>query len=247
MCQERCTNAGNRLKKLKHMDNSAYKIVCFGDSTTDATFFSETLPEAYKQLKSYSQWLQESLPVTIGKKVEVINAGITGDTTADAKRRFESDVLNHKPNLVIIQFGANDQCIRQDLDLKNPILSLEDFAYNLLFFINRIKKIKAIPVLMTPGMILWTDAFKTKFFKPPYLLNEKYGLNGNMNRYVDMVRRIATNEAVSLIDIYEKEMAYDAKEGHSLFDMLPDGLHPNNDGHLFIANIILEYLKNLKL
>ena len=45
-------------------------------------------------------------------RLSVINSGVNGDTTTGAQQRFEQDVLHHRPEIVIIQFGLNDQTIR---------------------------------------------------------------------------------------------------------------------------------------
>ncbi|WP_045216150.1 arylesterase [Desulfonatronovibrio magnus] len=42
-----------------------------------------------------------------GWKIKVINGGVSGDTTHDGLMRLQS-LLRHKPDLVIVQFGAND-------------------------------------------------------------------------------------------------------------------------------------------
>lgn len=225
------------------------KIVCFGDSTTDNAFVpnSSTFKDSYKGLKVYSKWLEEKLPEVIGRKIEVINSGVNGDTTRDAMRRFNSDVLNHQPNMVIIQFGANDQCIRQDLGLKKPMVHLDLFTYNLLYFINRIRKSGSDVLLMTPGAMLWNKDHEKRFLKLPYRRNSKYGLNGHLYYYVEMIRKIAEKERVPLLDIYSAELSYDGKKNQNLEDLLPDGLHPNSKGHHFIAKIIINHFqKNYK-
>jgi lysophospholipase L1-like esterase len=40
--------------------------------------------------------------------MKVINAGVNSNTTLDALKRVEEDVLEHSPRLVIIEFSAND-------------------------------------------------------------------------------------------------------------------------------------------
>ena len=40
--------------------------------------------------------------------MEVINAGINGDTTEEALKRVETEVLAYNPRLVIIELSAND-------------------------------------------------------------------------------------------------------------------------------------------
>ena len=41
----------------------------------------------------------------------IVNAGAGSNTTEHGRRRFQSDVLAHKPALVIIQFGINDAAV----------------------------------------------------------------------------------------------------------------------------------------
>jgi len=224
------------------MKNNIYKIVCFGDSTTDATFFPKESKHQsnYKDLKVFSRILEEKLPNQLGKKIEVINSGVSGDTTEDAKQRFQTAVLEHNPAVVFIQFGANDQSIRQDLDRTEPNVSVGDFCQNLRYFIDELKKTNTKIVLMTPGMMLWTDTFITSYFKHPYDIQEPLGLNANLKKYVQAMCKLALIEEIELINIFNKQVAH--SRTHNMFDLLPDGIHPNSKGHAFIADIILNHL-----
>lgn len=69
-------------------------IVCLGDSLTAGVGAS---PQ-----ESYPRLLEELLGLP------VINAGVAGDTSADALRRLESDVLAQRPEAVILLIGGND-------------------------------------------------------------------------------------------------------------------------------------------
>ena len=40
--------------------------------------------------------------------IEIVNAGVSGDTTDDALRRIDADVLSKNPRIVIIGLGGND-------------------------------------------------------------------------------------------------------------------------------------------
>ena len=80
-------------------DNDA-PIVCLGDSLTAG--FGATLTGFDDKSKSYPAFLQEKV------KIPVINAGVSGNTTANALVRVDSDVLSHNPQIVIILLGAND-------------------------------------------------------------------------------------------------------------------------------------------
>jgi lysophospholipase L1-like esterase len=69
-------------------------IICFGDSLTYGT-------GAGKDMDYPAQ-----LSTMIDKSV--INAGVSGDTTARALQRLERDVLSKSPDLVLITLGGND-------------------------------------------------------------------------------------------------------------------------------------------
>ena len=69
-------------------------IVCFGNSLTYGYGASSG--------NTYPYYLQEKI------KVQVINAGVNGDTTEKGLERLNKDVLEKNPQLVIIEFGGND-------------------------------------------------------------------------------------------------------------------------------------------
>ena len=73
-------------------------IVAFGDSLTSGLGVSAD--------ESYPAQLQRRLD-TLNYRYRVINAGVSGDTTAGGLRRIPW-VLNSKPELVILELGGND-------------------------------------------------------------------------------------------------------------------------------------------
>ncbi|HEY3368736.1 MAG TPA: arylesterase [Symbiobacteriaceae bacterium] len=73
-------------------------IVTFGDSLTAG---QGVAPE-----RNYPSQLQAALDKQ-GYKYRVVNAGISGDTSAGALNRVEA-VVNQKPVIVILEMGAND-------------------------------------------------------------------------------------------------------------------------------------------
>ena len=225
--------------------NKKLTIVCFGDSTTADNFIlNEQYQGEYADLKVYSSHLKEKLPSILGKEIEVINSGVSGDTTEDAKLRFQKDVKDHHPDIVIIQFGVNDQVIRQDLGLSKPKVDLDLYCYNVLFFVQRCRDLRnAQVILMTPGMMLWTETFRTRFLNDPFDQSDQYGINNNLKGYVEKVRVVARNEQIPLVDIYQLQYTYDTTSGCSLKDFLTDGLHPNNKAHKFIADAIINEIQ----
>lgn len=74
------------------------RIVAFGDSLTAG--------HGVEADESYPAQLQRRLD-SLGYHYRVINAGVSGDTTAGGLRRVPW-ILNNKPELVILELGAND-------------------------------------------------------------------------------------------------------------------------------------------
>lgn len=74
------------------------RIVAFGDSLTAGL--------GVQADESYPAQLQRRLD-SLGYRYRVINAGVSGDTTAGGLRRVPW-ILNNKPELVILELGAND-------------------------------------------------------------------------------------------------------------------------------------------
>lgn len=74
------------------------RIVALGDSLTSGHRLSRD--EAYPAV------LQETMTAA-GLPAEVINHGVSGDTTAEALRRLD-DALREEPHVLIVALGAND-------------------------------------------------------------------------------------------------------------------------------------------
>ena len=90
-------------------------LAFLGDSLTAG----QGLPEA----QAYPALIQARLPTW-----KVVNAGVSGDTTAGGVRRAEW-VLNSKPAIVILELGANDGL--RGIDLKDTRTNLETIIQRL--------------------------------------------------------------------------------------------------------------------
>jgi len=211
-------------------------IVTFGDSTTALR----------GRLKIYSKLLREELPAK-GVNAVVINAGVGGNDTNRARRRFDKDVLGRDPDLVVIQFGINDSAI--DVWRKPPAtaprVAREQYEKNLRHFISKLKERGATVVLMTPNPLCWTPKLKEIYGKPPYDPDDPAGFNLALKDYAESVRRIAGEEKVTLVDVDGAFRAHAAAEGQSLGDLLLDGMHPNNKGQRIVADLLLAKIPGL--
>jgi acyl-CoA thioesterase-1 len=79
-------------------------MVCFGDSLTAG--YDESTGQDDK-VNSYPAYLQAKLKAE-GVDIPMVNAGVSGNTSAQGFSRLQTDVVNHNPRSVIINFGAND-------------------------------------------------------------------------------------------------------------------------------------------
>ncbi len=146
---------------------------------------------------------------------------------------------------VFIQFGHNDESKEKTDRYTSP----EDYKKNLVLFITQSRNKKAIPVLLTP-------VSRRKFDKEGKAMETH-------EEYSKLVREVATQYKVPLIDLDEKSKELYQKFGEEnsklLFMQLEPGEHPNypegrNDNTHFnelgarkIAQIVLTEIKNLKL
>lgn len=81
------------------------RIACFGDSLTEGYGLSpdEALPPVLERLLAERGYLTECL-----------NFGVSGDTSGDGLRRI-GHVLDSRPDCVILEFGANDCFVGDDI------------------------------------------------------------------------------------------------------------------------------------
>ena len=82
-----------------------------------------------KESENWVQLLETSLK-TSGKKLQIINSSISGDTTIGGLSRIESDLLEHKPNYVLIELGGNDALRGYPVEkIKSNLLKIIDTSF----------------------------------------------------------------------------------------------------------------------
>ena len=95
---------------IKNLNSTGENVVCFGDSITYGVGAEEG--------KNYPFYLAQMI------ERNVINAGVSGDTTMSALRRIKRDVLDKNPYLVIVELGGND--FLRKMPLKETLRNLEE-------------------------------------------------------------------------------------------------------------------------
>ncbi|MBT5020630.1 MAG: hypothetical protein HON04_18005 [Planctomicrobium sp.] len=211
-------------------EESPQQVVEFGDSTT--------APRG--SLRVYSLILQEHFRKT-GQPVRVTNAGVPGNHTVAARKRFQKDVLDRRPAVVIIQFGINDSAIDvwKTPPAKSPRVSQEAYEQNLQFFIHELQQRNVSIILMTPNPLAWTPKLKELYGKPPYNPQDEDGFNLLLKEFAASCRKIAKQEKIPMVDVYAEFQKQDVSQ------LLLDGMHPNENGHQLVAEQILKLLPEI--
>jgi lysophospholipase L1-like esterase/pimeloyl-ACP methyl ester carboxylesterase len=145
-------------------------------------------------------------------RINVRNAGISGDTSKGGLARLERDVLAHKPHLVTIMFGMNDL-------VRVPVA---DFIANMTQIIQRCRATGAAVVLCTQNSIVDSPQ------RPVARLAE----------YSQAIRDLAKAESLGLADCFAAFEAVRAKNALEWNLLLSDAIHPNMDGHKLFAETI---------
>jgi lysophospholipase L1-like esterase len=179
-------------------------IVCFGDSIT----------AGYAVRRGFPSFLLESLRQRFpDSKIEMINSGISGDTSQDGLSRLDWAVLSYEPDLVTINFGIND-CVLG--------LSLEEFEMNLVEMVRRIRAGPDSEILLLSSQPLES---------PPY--------DQRVLDYYQTVERVAKEMNVGFVDVYGAWMKR-VQAGMPLDSLILPGLdHPNEAGYRIIAEELM--------
>lgn len=207
------------------------RIVCFGDSTTAPR----------KGVVPYCEQIRAA-------GVETINRGVPSNTTEHGRARFEKDVLAEKPDIVIIQFGINDSAIDtwKKPPAVEPRVSVTRYEENLTYFLRMLKGAGAKVILMTFNPLTWTPKLKELYGTPPYRPDDADGLNEGRAEYLAVVRRLAGEHRVTLLDVDAAYMAYARQPGRGVDDLLLDGIHPNTAGHQLVADGLKRLLPTIR-
>ena len=196
------------------------KILFFGDSITQ----QGAGPNGY--IKKIDSLINQK---GLASKYETIGAGISGNKIYDLYLRMDSDVLAKNPDAVVIFIGVNDVWHKRTSGTGTDADRFERF-YNAI-----IKKLKARNIavyLCTPASI----GEKNDFTNP---------LEGELNSYSAMIRKIATDNNCPLIDLRQAFTDYlksNNPENKDRGVLTTDGVHLNMAGNIFVAQKMVDVL-----
>lgn len=200
--------------KLMPADGDSF--VFLGDSITSQALYTQ-----YVETYFYTRYPQ--------LRFKFHNAGVSGDTVADALVRFDGDVAAYKPKYVTVLLGMNDGAAeRFDEAL------FETYRRDMQTLVERIRDIGATPILITPTMY----DLRVKQLNPKPDSRGRGGYyNGVLALYGSWLREFGAERGLGLVDFYAPLNAFtlQSRKTQPNFTLVPDGIHPNAGGHAVMA------------
>lgn len=202
------------------------KLLMIGDSITDVGRqrpvgkpFKDGLGTGYVNL--INALIHTSYP---GSDICILNLGCSGNKITDLEDRWESDVINLKPDWLSIMIGINDVWRQFDCPLEPEYhILIEKYEAVLDKLITDTKpRLNGGLILMTPYYIEPNKDDKMRFL---------------MDQYGKVVKSMAEKHDAIFIDV---QAAFDKalEHYHSTF-IAWDRVHPATYGHMIIAKAFL--------
>ncbi|MFA6275166.1 MAG: SGNH/GDSL hydrolase family protein [Pedobacter sp.] len=190
-------------------------------------FFGDSITQAGVQGNGYINLLKKTLDPA---QYELIGAGVGGNKVYDLYLRLEEDVLNKKPDLVIIYVGIND--VWHKLGAHTGT----DYDKYLKFYqalINKIQANGSKVVMCTPSVIGEKK-------------NNANEVDADLNKYAAGIRELAAKNNLPLCDLRNAFTAYEEKNNTADIEkgvLTVDKVHLNDVGNQLVADTMLPFIK----
>jgi lysophospholipase L1-like esterase len=206
------------LISFSFMSAKKIKVVFFGDSITEAG----VKPGGFISI-------DDSLLNTGTAAYDLIGAGVSGNKVYDLYLRMEEDVISKSPDIIVIWVGVNDVWHKK-MGTGTDADKFERFYRAL---VAKFKAAHAKLVVCTPAAIGEKNDYT----------NEQ---DGDLNKYSNIIRKIAADEQLTLLDLRAKFEEYERANNPDNLEkgiLTADGVHLNNAGNEFVASLMAEAIR----
>lgn len=193
------------------------------NSTINFVFHGHSVPAGYfktpivKTLESYPFLVLKELKAIYPYAViNIINTSIGGENSISGEKRFESEVLTHKPDVLFIDYALNDRSIGLDKSYG---------AWSSMITKALKEDIKIILLTPSPDQ-------RVHILEP----------NNELEQHAEQIKRLSKEKGIGLIDSYEL-FKNKLVLGDSISIYMSQVNHPNKKGHQLITNEIIKYFK----
>ncbi len=233
------------LQKLAQKHNDKYgkapvTIAFLGDSVTQGCFeIYETggggLDTVYDVENNYAHKVATILrQLCPGTQLNVIAAGISGDSAPNGASRLDRDVLPFKPDLTVVCYGLNDSG-RGIGDIPRYTDALRDIF-------TRLQAAGSEVIFMTPNTMNFNTSchITSELFKGLAVHFAKIMTDGVLDAYMDAAKKTAADCGVPVVDCYSKWKAMEAA-GVNTTELLANKLnHPIRELHWLFAWMLVQ-------
>lgn len=189
--------------------------------TINLVFHGHSVPSGYfetpevKSLQSYPFLLLKDLKKVYPYAViNIILTCIGGENSEYGSKRFKKQVLNHKPDVLFIDYALNDRRIGMEASRKAMEYMIKEGLR---------RKIKIILLTATPDQRV-------------DIMNNDSDLQKLNHQLIDLSKKYQ----IGLIDNYTVFQKL-VTSGENITDYMSQANHPNEKGHQIVTNGIMKY------
>ncbi|RME42171.1 MAG: hypothetical protein D6791_18355 [Chloroflexi bacterium] len=186
---------------------------------------------------SFARLLAAMLEQQRGKgTVRFVNMAQSGFTSSQGLETTFTQFLAHDPDWVFIKFGVNDAKLFGGTDART-LVTRREYRANLSAILDAFSRYtRAQVVLLTPTPVVEdiTDSF------PDFQAVRLYWRNTILALFAEEVQALARDRSLPCVDLFSLLGPAPNPAWY-----LPDGLHPNAEGHRLILREVLKVLAGL--
>lgn len=166
-------------------------------------------------------------------RIRILNSAISGNTTRDVVKRFDTDILAYKPDYLFIMIGVNDAWRRIECNLFDEVITTnEEVDDNIRYMADKCLENGIKPVFISP--LYFETIHEVKFRK-------------EVDDIQDIIKKVCIEKNIGYIDVQKKVDEYLLLANS--YRLSGDRVHPLAIAKTLIANVIYsskEYSEVLK-
>lgn len=179
------------------------------------------------------------------RRIRFVNAGVGADWAIDGLDRFKDDVASHNPDIVTVLFGMNDGSYQGYNDKL-----FEQYKRNMEELLTRIDALDATAILMGPTIF---DTRVSRRKLPDWMLpgHPERSAKDVTSHYTPLLayygawlRDQAQYRGLGYVDLQPimHRVSREQRAEQPDFTMIPDTVHPDENGHAVMAFAILDQM-----
>lgn len=211
------------------------RVYIFGGSTAQGYY--DTLGGwATRIAVHYQQETLKQLDDETVTRDEVYNLGIAGETTEGVLKRIKQEVearrISDDDECIVLAIGMNDTVLIDN----RVVTEVGDFQKMYEKLIDA--ALKLCPRVICVGL---TAVRESEADPWAYSSRGKQWKNNRINLFEDTIKQSSIRKEVAFVPIHDKFLKLNGEK-----NLISDGLHPNDDGHAFMARQILAAIEALR-